>query len=174
MKFLNLTLFFLYASSLVISVHLRDGDKQEKKNYPEVHVHMEPSTFDLKDLESKSRDRRAQRNMIRDLEEKLSLDRQAFQQVTSIQNDEIQHLSEAIKLNSYYTMKKVINTKENKEKGSNEKTKEDKEMSFEKKMELISNPYEVVKDDNMKETIEKIPKNRLESYGDIVDKIYGG
>ena len=71
-------------------------------------------------------------------------------------------------------MKKVINTKENKEKGSNEKTKEDKEMSFEKKMELISNPYEVVKDDNMKETIEKIPKNRLESYGDIVDKIYGG
>lgn len=170
----NLRLFFLFFFLLfspLFSLHLRESDKQEKKKYPEVHVHMEPSTFDLKELQAKSEDRRAQRNMIRDLEEKMSLDRQAFKQVTSIQNDEIQHLSEAIKLNSYYTMRKIINTKENKEKEGN-KPKET-EMSFEKKIELISNPFEVVKDQNLKESLEKIPKNRLETYGDIVDKIYG-
>lgn len=174
MKFIFLkSCVFILIIPFFQNISLRDGDKSEKKNYPEVHVRMEPSTFDLKDLQIKSEDKRAQRNMLRDLEEKMSLDKQAFQQVTSIQNDEIQQLSEAIKLNSYYTMRKIINTKENLEKMATNR-KEEKEMKNEKKLELISNPFEVVKDENMKETIEKIPKNRLETYGDIVDKIYGG
>lgn len=170
MKFLFIKLcIFLLIFPFIENMHLRD----EKKNYPEVHVRMEPSTFDLKDLQIKSEDKRAQRNMMRDLEEKLSLDKQAFQQVTSIQNDEIQQLSEAIKLNSYYTMRKIMNTKENSGKNDN-KLKDQKEMTIEKKIELISNPYDVVKDENMKETLDKIPRDRLETYGDIVDKIYGG
>ena len=162
--------YYIFLFLLTDSFCLKN--ENEKKNYPDVHVHMEPSTFDLKDLQAKSEDRRAERNMVRDLEEKINIDKQAFQQVTSIQNDEIQQLSEAIKLNSYYTMRKIMNNRENAKKGGG--ILKPKEMSFEKKLELISNPYEVVKDNSMSKTLESIPKNRLETYGDIVDKIYGG
>lgn len=165
-------IFFLFCNFfLIFATDLDLKQKQEKKNYPDVHVHMDPPTFDLKDLLTKNHDKRAKRNMIKDLEEKINLDKQAFQQITSIQNDEIQQLSEAVKLNNYYTMRKIMNTKENLEKKT--KKKQENEMSLEKKLELISDPFNVVKDEQMENTLEKVPKNRLETYGDIVDKIYG-
>ena len=172
--FLQYSCLLLLIQSSILSLSLKHKAPKEKANYPEVHVHMDPSTFDLKDLQAKSEDKRAQRNMLRDLEEKISLDKQAFQQISSIQNDEIQQLSEGIKMNSYYTMRKIINSKENKEDSDGKIKENNKEMSFEKKMELISNPFVVVKDENMKETMKNNAKNRLETYGDIVDKIYGG
>ena len=105
--------------------------------------------------------------MIKDLEEKIQLDKQAFQQITSIQNSEIQKLGEAVKIGNYYTMRKIMNAKEKKinNKGKNE-------MSFEKKIGLISNPFDLVKDSEGT-TKNSIPKNRLENYGEIVDKLYG-
>lgn len=167
-KIFAILFFFVFG----FGSRLRANEKTEKKNYPDVHIHMDPSTFDLKDLQAKSEDRRAQTHMIRDLEEKINLDKQAFQQVASIQNDEIQQLSESVKMNSYYTMRKIMNSKENLAE-KEQKNKKDTQMSLEKRMELLSNPFEPVKDQNLQETLEKIPKNRLETYGDIVDRIYG-
>lgn len=97
------------------------------------------------------------------------MDKQAFQQITSIQNTEIQSLSELLTMGNYYTMRKIINEKENKNPTLKANPPKD-EMTFEKRISLSSDPFNMVKDEGINA---KIPNNKLENYGEVVDKLYG-
>ena len=60
-----------------------------ENNLSEVNVFVNAPMVDVLDMKERLKRRRGQRTMIRNMEQKIQLDKQAFQQVTSIQNSQI-------------------------------------------------------------------------------------
>ena len=149
-----------------IKEKLKKGKEVTLEKYPEVHVHMELPTHDIKEMLKNLKQKEYERHMIKDFEDKLNIDKQIFQQISNKQNMEIQKLSEVIKMNNYYTMKKVLNTSNNNTPFIN-KEKEDFD-KFEKNMNLATDPFNFVQNENFLNEI----NTKYDSPKDIIDQIY--
>ena len=98
----------------------REGDKEYTKNpLSEVNVFVNAPLVDVLDMKETLRRRRMQKDMIRNMEQKIQIDKSAFQQLTALQNGQIQKLSELVKMNNFYASRKG---------GQNHKTEYDKDI----------------------------------------------
>lgn len=87
-------LILLYSSSLILCMKLQvdDDDKKEKK-VPIINVHMEEPDRDPIEVKRIEEERRIERERIRDLEQMEEMDKRNFQQIISLQNNQVSKLS---------------------------------------------------------------------------------
>ena len=81
----------------------------DKVPFMPTNIYFNSPIVDSKAMDIELQRRRYQRNMARQLDQKIQIDKQSFQQLTNIQNAQIQKLGEIVKMNQYYINQKSGN-----------------------------------------------------------------